>query len=131
MAARWGFIQYLLVVKDKEERRELEELAARKGWTPLESYAEIRHRRPEPQRSVGRPLRHHDSNGEALLCLVDEAQLCLRRCKMIQSVPKRLRQDDRRKAIDVLKRVTKDVRRVIAQLKPVDRSNARRLRSRK
>ena len=127
----WGFVQYLLVVKDKEERRELEELAAQKGWTPLELNAEIRRRRPERKTKGGRPLRRHDSDGEALLCLVDEAQLWLRRCEMIQCVPKRLRPADRQKAIDVLNRVAKDARRVIAQLQELDRSNARCPRSRK
>ncbi len=126
----WGLIPYLLTVKGKRLRRRLEKQAAEHGWDAIQLFAEIRRHRPKPMRSGGRPLKRHASDAEAFAHLVAEARRWSERSKMVQSVPKRLRQDVRRKAIDVLERLKQDVQRLIAQLLTGDRpkKNGRRPR---
>jgi hypothetical protein len=84
LSLHFGHVMYLLGVEDRAQRRDLERQAAEHGWTAPELNSEIpdefRHK-TEP--GHGRPLKKPRSPAAGLRQLRSEADVLVRRCKLI------------------------------------------------
>jgi hypothetical protein len=105
---QWGYIPYLLTVKDRQARADLQRRAARESWSAPELYAEIRLRwaKREPKSDAGRPVKTPKSPTKCLLQIVADGKPWIHRCQQIEkalgTMRRRPRQDLAHEATKVL-----------------------------